>query len=338
MNRISIAAILAAVLGGLLAVPVQAASSRTYVASYGSDANTTFSCDFAHPCRTFQTAFSQTTSGGEILAVDGSGYGLITIDRSVSIIANPGAFAGIGVFSGGTGITIDTAGVKVVLRGLTLNGQNGSGANGINLTNGAQLTLENCVVAGFASTGVVVNAAASVRVTDTTIRDNGNHGLWLQNGARATVTRATISGNTNYGVIVAGFPALATTTADIADSTIDGNGYGIYAWSQTSTSLVKVSVRDSRLVRNLNSGAIATSSSGASVTLSVSNNIISNNFNGIVATDSGSKVWASGNTVSDNSFGLWVGLSGIFESAGNNAVRNSIFADTTGLITVIATK
>ena len=61
-----------AVLGALLAVPVQAAVSRTYVASTGDNANTAYSCDFAHPCRTFQVAFSQTTTGGEILAVEAS--------------------------------------------------------------------------------------------------------------------------------------------------------------------------------------------------------------------------------------------------------------------------
>ena len=82
----------------------------------------------------------------------------------------------------------------------------------------------------------------------------------------------------------------------------------------------------------------ATSGFGAAVTLSVSNNMISNNYaNGIAATGLGSKVWASGNTISGNNYGL-VNSGGLFESAGNNAVRNNISGDTFGTISVIATR
>ena len=120
MNRISFIATLVAVLGSLLAAPAHAVGTRTYVASNGNDTNTAFSCDLTHPCRLFATAFAQTTTGGEIVAIDAGGYGAVTIDRSVSIIANPGVFAGIGVGPAAVnGITIATAGVKVVLRGLS---------------------------------------------------------------------------------------------------------------------------------------------------------------------------------------------------------------------------
>ena len=124
------------------------------------------------------------------------------------------------MFPGADGVTIATAGVKVVLRGLTINGQGGN--NGIIMTNGARLTVENCVISNLTN-GIDVATAAIVRVTDTTIRDNVTYGLSLQNGPRATVTRTTVAGNGHIGILVNGSIAGITTTADIADSTMDGN-------------------------------------------------------------------------------------------------------------------
>jgi parallel beta-helix repeat protein len=45
-------------------------------------------------------------------------------------------------------------------------------------------------------------------------------------------------------------------------------------------------------------------------------------------------MWASGNTVSDNGFGLY-NNGGLLESAGNNAVRNNT-VDKSGTISVVA--
>jgi hypothetical protein len=53
-----------------------------------------------------------------------------------------------------------------------------------------------------------------------------------------------------------------------------------------------------------------------------------------MAVSGASRVWASGNTVSDNGVGL-SNSAGLFESAGNNAVRNNA-GDTSGGITFIA--
>jgi len=79
---------------------------------------------------------------------------------------------------------------------------------------------------------------------------------------------------------------------------------------------------------------VANSPAGASVTLSVSNNLISNNADGIGAFSNGSRVWASGNTVSDNT-GIGLQNTGaVLESAGNNAVRNNGTADVLGTVIV----
>jgi hypothetical protein len=64
-----------------------------------------------------------TAANGEIVVLDSGGYGRVTIDKSVSIVAPPGIYAGISVFAGQDGVTIFTPGITVVLRGLTINGR-----------------------------------------------------------------------------------------------------------------------------------------------------------------------------------------------------------------------
>ena len=286
----------------LPAAPSQATVSRSYVASYGDDANTAYSCDFAHPCRTFAAALTQTTSGGEILAVDGSGYGPVTIDRSVAIIANPGVFAGIGVFSG-SGVTIATAGVSVTLRGLTLNGQGGN--YGVYMTGGSRLSIENCVVAGFAASGqggIVVDTPATVRVLDSIVRDNYN-GIWLRAGATSSISRSTLLGNTFSAIYVQGNTAGATTAAAISDTTLAGNHVGAYAYATTASATARVQVIRSSATNGTYGFASEATNGTASLTL-------------------------SGSMVTGNSFyGLYQGVSGggasTLKSLGNNTVTDN---------------
>lgn len=130
-----------------------------------------------------------------------------------------------------------------------------------------------------------------------------------------------------------------TTAVDIADSTFDGNRNGVLAlaFGFGVTAVTRVSVRDSRAVGNTNYGFRADSNPACSVSLSVSNSLVSNNSNGIGGTNFGLKVWASGNTISNNGLGLFNDNGAVFESAGNNAVRNN-GANNSGTITVIATQ
>ena len=320
----------------LLSATAHAQLFRAYLAPSGNDMN---ACTLPAPCRLLPAALATVADGGEIWMLDSANYntGPVNITKSVTILAVPGALGSV-LATGGNAINVATAGVKVALRNLVIVPYpGGGGTNGINMTNGASLTIENCLIANLPGHAIFVAAGASVHVTDTTIRDNVGAGLYLSGAARATVTRATISGSsTYYGVLAYGIAGGSTVTADIADSTIDKNGTGVIAWSQNATAVVKVSVRDSRVGQNVGLGVSARSDNAAAVTLSASNNMISNNGEGIRAISPGSKVWASGNTVSDNITGL-VNSSGLLESAGDNAVRNN-GVDTTGTITVIATK
>ena len=298
-----------AVVAAVTAVPPL---SRTYVASTGDDANTVHSCDSAHPCRSFAAAFSMTTTGGEILAVDGSGYGTLVIDRSVSIIANPGRFAGIGVFSGGTGISIATAGVNVTLRGLTLNGQGGSGAYGINMSDGARLSIENCVIAGFGSAGVYVNTPASVRVIDSVFRDN-SRGLQLDGGASASIAGSKFHGNSGNAILVGGTAAGTLSTAAISHSVVMGSGadWGISAQSLNATAGARAHVIRSS-VSNSAVGVSATSAAGGPASVVVSRSKVSGNATGLSQSGAGA----------------------VLRSLGNNAITGNT-TDTAGTITAV---
>jgi parallel beta-helix repeat protein len=325
----------AAVVALFLSLGAHAQLFRAYLDPAGLDSNP---CTLAAPCRLLPAALAAVADGGEVWMLDSANYNVapVGIVKSVTILAVPGAVGSV-VASAGPAINITGAGVKVVLRNLMIVPlAGGGGQGGINMTAGGRLTVEKCLIANLPNSGISVGGAAIVRITDTTIRNNGLFGLYLHNGARATVTRATISGNTNYGVHLYGSIAGLTTTADIADSTLDGNNYGLLALSTNATARLKATVRDSRVVRNVSYGLAAQSDAGGVITLTASNNIVSNNVLGIVSSNAGSKVLAIGNTVSGNDGGLY-NYSGIFNSTGDNAVRGN-GVDGAGGIDPIATK
>ena len=133
---------------------------------------------------------------------------------------------------------------------------------------------------------------------------------------------------------VLGDIAGTTTTVGVTDSTLDGNGFdGVTADSRNATAVVKASVRNSLVTRN-EGGLIAISTEGAPVTLTASNNVVTNNSASGINATAGTKVLASGNTVTDNLYGL--ANTGVFEAAGNNAVSNNANPNL-GTITTIAT-
>jgi len=136
-----------------LAMPLvaEAAAGRTFVASNGSDANSSSNCPVSAPCQTFAVAYGVTTVGGEIVAIDGAGYGPLTITNSIRIIALQRAF--IKPTPGTTGVTI--SGGNVVLDNIEVNGAGGASTTGITV-NGGHLVLRNSVLTQL-TTGLVIN-------------------------------------------------------------------------------------------------------------------------------------------------------------------------------------
>jgi hypothetical protein len=335
MHRIRIIVPLLAAVSAVATFQVHAAQRTHVSAAIGTDTNTATGCTPAAPCRTFQAAMAVTDPNGEVVVLDSGGYGAVGITQSVALIAPTGVFAGISVFANiDAGISIAEQGINVVLRGLTINGQGGN--FGIHMEGNNKLTIENCVISNLEGSGVFVEGTSTVRITNTIIRDNGFIGVHFLDGARGTITRSIISGNVDAGVFAQGITNGTTTTVDIAKSTISGNAFGV-GLANNSEAVSKISIRDSRIVRNINAGLSAEGGAGTT-SLSASNNIVSNNGIGISASGIGAKVWASGNTVSDSeTTGLQNANGAIFETASNNAVRNNA-PDFKGTIKSISSK
>ena len=155
---------------------------------------------------------------------------------------------------------------------------------------------------------------------------------------KATITRAVVSGNVaNPGIYLYGTTP-STSTADVADSTFDGNSYGIYALSNVSTAILKLSARDSRIVGNSYIGLAAGSNAGGAASLTASNNMVSNNAYGLGASGVGAKAISTGNTVTGNTNAGFANSNAAFESAGNNTVRDNGSTNTSGTITAVGTQ
>jgi len=185
-----------------------AASQRTFVASTGVDTNP---CTITAPCRGFATAVSKTNPDGEVIVLDSAGYGPVTVAQSVSIIAPPGVYGGISVFSG-NGITVSGSGITVVLRGLTINGQ-GGGISGISFTQGTALTVEDCEIMHF-STGVDISAPNSrVGIQNTRTRDMTGYGIYTTGSTLVSIEGANVG---------AGISANNGSLVTIANSRVEG--------------------------------------------------------------------------------------------------------------------
>src|SRR5260221_6393643 len=169
MNTRSVSRILsAAVVSLALATVAQAQATRTWVSGVGDDVNP---CSRTAPCKTFAGRISKTAAGGLINVLDPGGFGAVTITKSITIEGYQSQ-AGVLASGGQNGIIVNGANVKVILRNLSIEGAPGTGLNGINFIQGAQLTVDHCRIFGFqggTANGirVTVNGSAKVMVKDT---------------------------------------------------------------------------------------------------------------------------------------------------------------------------
>jgi hypothetical protein len=291
-----------ALVAGLASHPAEALQ-RAFVASYGNDANTATFCLLGNPCRGFAAAHSVVDPNGEIVALDGAGYAAVTITKSVTITANPGFYAGISV-STGNGVTIATAGVNVILRGLNINNV-GSASNGVSMTNGSSLAIENCVVSNFGGSGVVVNTGAKVRIVDSLFRANA-YGIYLTSGVDAAIAGVKVMGNSGQGMELDNTITATNLTVSITDSVFSGHNSGVYA----------------------------SAVSGATTNVTVIRSTSSNNNFGFAITNSATLTVGSSMATS-NLYGFYQSGSSAFRSLGNNIVDQNITSNTLGTITAI---
>lgn len=266
MNTRSILTALAVAFATLFAGEATALSNRTFVSGKGLDTNP---CTLTEPCRSFAQALTQTNAKGEIAVLDTAGYGPVTINKSISIVNQDGAEAGITGAATGPGILIDAGASDIVnLRGLILTGGGSSGGvnNGIESRKVGVLTISNCTIRGFGRHGIALfQETARAIVSDTLVQNNG----LLTNGSGIVhapaissllvAERVQVSSHhfdSTAGIIVTAnnTPDTETLEAVISNSTIFDNARGISAEGFSQRAVPRVTVTDTKIVGNASRG------------------------------------------------------------------------------------
>lgn len=302
----SSAVYLLAIVCSILVTPAQAVQ-RAFVASYGSDSNVTSNCPVNLPCRWFRTAVTVVDPDGEVVALDTAPYGTVTLTQSISLTAAPGVYAGMSVFPGATGVTIATPGVNVVLRGLTINSQGGD--TGILMTDGAKLSIENCIISNFSISGspvnqhgVLVQTTATVRMVNTLVRDS-DIGIEIQAGATADISGSKFLGNSTAGIFANNSMAGTNTAAAVNDTIVAGSGIGIYALADTNTAATKIEIIRS-IVSNTNIGVAVESAVGAASVNIRKSMVTGSSTHGLSQLFNGTLISYGNNTLSNNTLNV----------------------------------
>ena len=237
---------IAVALAVAVGVPAHAASpQRTFVASYGNDAN---ACSLTAPCRGFQAAINAVAAGGEVVALDSGGYGTMEIRKSVAVVVPAGIHAGLSPSTGiplpgfpgqSTVVLIDIANTDVVaLRGLNINRQ-GSVTGGIDWIspNGGIVYIENTVVNGFPNEGLFMGALsqATVFVKDSVFRSNG-YGIYVRRAAASSGLNRVIVDNVRIEASAfSGFVQEGFVHGNLRNVALSGNAVGVYALASQSS-------------------------------------------------------------------------------------------------------
>ena len=289
-----------------IAEPAAAQATRTWVSGVGDDANP---CSRTAPCRTFAGAISKTAAGGEINCIDPGAFGSVTIVKAMAIICDQ---VQAGVLSSGTNGIVVNAGVNdvIVLSGLDIEGF-GTGLNGIRFLAGGGLQVRNTTIRGYrTATSYGINfaptsPAATLTLDNVTILNsgvgNGSGGIMIQPAANVAATfslnnvRVTDNGGVGLRVDLTGI-AGASVNGVVSNSVFLDDTNGVFVKVPTG-STAKVVVKDS--IISANSGS------------------------GVVSQDVGSTVHVTGNTITQNGFGVRSLSGGALISYGNNVLAGN---------------
>ena len=336
----SIRRCLATFLIAIVSAPAFGAGQRSFVASTGDDLST---CTLTAPCRSFARAITQTNADGEIIVLDSAGYGPVVVDKSVAIIAPAGVYAGISVFSG-HGIVINGSGIKVLLRGLAINGQGGD--RGIFYTFGSRLRVENCVVSNMSGHGINIGYPGDIVIADTVVRGNGGSGIRITTDNKVVVERTRVEGNVDRGIewqstfsselsvrdsLISGndgegIHALSSGpdgNVTLTGTTLTGNNRGVWAFTGGAGDSLRLFAQDNVVTRNGPDGFLLQTQglTVGTLTATLVDNMISGHSNGIrLFLASGVTAVLDRNTITDNSVGIDQG-NGVIQTRSNNTVR-----------------
>ncbi len=160
--------------------------TKIFVASTGNDAN---DGSRGSPKRTFQAAHDAVATGGEVVALDTSGYGSLNITKSVGVTAPPGITGFITTTGPANGVVINLTTGTVTLRGLRINAVNKTGSpRGIFVFGVDVLGVSDCVVNGYSNAIDLLPATgANVLISGCTLRSNTSAGIAIGGSADGAV-------------------------------------------------------------------------------------------------------------------------------------------------------
>jgi hypothetical protein len=246
--------------------------------------------------------------------------GTVTITQSVSIIAPPGVYAGISVFSG-VGITVTAATDVVTLRGLTINNVD-LGARGIVINGAGRLQVADVSVTGFAFEGLdfVPSASGELVVERSNFSGNGS-GIVIGPGASNTVN-AVIDGvrlhRNDQGIF-----AFNNVTATVRNSVISANSVtGVGAFPQAAGSNTDVTLESTEISFTSGNGVSVGDPNGTSALTIIGCTIVNNNTG--VFTSNAAETRLAGTTISRNTTGIAYATGGLALSQGNNLIDGNI--------------
>jgi hypothetical protein len=275
---------------------------RAYVASTGNDAN---ACTLPAPCRLLPRALSVVDTGGEVWLLDSANFntGPVTVDKSVTILAIPGAVGSV-VASGGPAIAITGTGLRVTLRNLVMVPlPNTGGTNGVEIaaTGTSRVSIEQSQFS-FLNTAIQANVPVDLGVSDVQIRDV-DVPISLSGGVLASVARLTCSGGGDYCVFLTGSGALSTVSVTDSVMTSGWGGIGCFGNGRAH----------------------------------VTRSTISDMVWGMFLNDATCQVTVSATTITQNTTGISQSGGAVVETAGNNSIRQN-GTNTAGTITNVGTQ
>ncbi len=301
------------------------AQLRTFVSGTGNDAN---SCTRTAPCRSFQRAHDVVATGGEVVAIDSSGYGPLTITKSITITGE-GVRAAVTSAGAGDGVTITAAGATVILRELTITGLD-TGTQGVRVNDAANVYIERCVITNFTGDGINYRTNNRLFITDTVVRSNGSYGLLVVapagGTARINVARSDFERNASNGILLFGDGTIEAIVTNSIMSENGGNGFTLAA-----SGVGRAQISHSTAANNGGDGFVVDNGDELNIEYSIARG---NGASGMLV---GTGTIRVSNSVSTNNAVGFNNLGGTFESRGNNTVAGNTTNTTAGITPIPGT-
>ena len=279
----------------LASASAQAQIFRAYLASDGNDANP---CTLAAPCRLLPAALTAVASGGEIWMLDSANYNTatVTIGKSVSILAVPGAIGSV-VATGGPAILIAVPALKIALRNLVIVPLPGTGGtDGVRIEAATTLSIEDSLLANLGS-GVVMIGGGKLAIAGTTIRGSAGVAIVVDEG-QADIVATRLINNTNGGVFVRNFTG-GTTHASITDSLLSGGIFGVRSFTNGADAVARAFVTRCT-IRGTTDALSVSAVTGGTSSLSVGSSMVTGNTNAWFVSGNSTLRTIGNNQITDN--------------------------------------